>query len=62
MTTTGGLGPHVAAGRGASASSTMASSADCPSGSGRPVGLFGLHSQTTFAPRAAARTPATSIA
>ena len=27
-----------------------------PSGSGRPVGLFGLHIQTSVAPRAASRT------
>ena len=31
-----------------------------PSGSASPVGLFGLHSQTTLLPRAAARTASTS--
>ena len=33
-----------------------------PSGSASPVGLFGLHSQTTLLPRAAARTASTSSA
>ena len=58
-TTTAGAGRPSAA---ASVAIPSSSVSIAPSGSGRPVGLFGLHTQTRVASRAAARTAGTSIA
>ncbi len=57
-TTTGAARPSASA----SARRSRRSAAIAPAGSGNPVGLFGLHSQTTAAPRAARRTAGRSIA